>query len=99
VELIPSAVKQDRGCCPASLVGESNSQLYEGEPDAPGAPSNPVGKLNPRLGRPAVFTGWKGELPTNVYRVDSNGRLDVVVTEDQVPDPNGLLLSPDYKKL
>jgi gluconolactonase len=46
-----------------------------------------------------VFTGWKGELPTNVYRVDSNGRLDVVVTEDQVPDPNGLLLSPDYKKL
>ncbi|HEV2969324.1 MAG TPA: hypothetical protein VGY55_04980 [Pirellulales bacterium] len=46
-----------------------------------------------------MFTGWKGELPTNVYRVDSNGRLDVVVTEDQVADPNGLLLSPDYKKL
>jgi gluconolactonase len=72
-------------------------QLYEG--GAPGGPSNPAGKLNPRLGRPATFTGWKGELPTNVYRADSSGRLDVVVTEDQVPDPNGLLLSPDYKKL
>ena len=24
---------------------------------------------------------------------------DVVVTDDQVPDPNGLLLSPDDKKL
>jgi gluconolactonase len=108
VELIPSAVKRDRGgCCrifgrreqcrPRPVV--HGGQLYEGEPGAPGGPSNPAGKLNPRLGRPAAFTGWKGELPTNVYRAASNGRLDVVVTEDQVPDPNGLLLSPDYKKL
>jgi gluconolactonase len=74
-------------------------QLYEGEPDAPGGPSNPAGKLNPRLGRPAGFTPGKRELPTNVYRIDPSGRLDVVVTEDQVPDPNGLLFSPDYKKL
>ena len=74
-------------------------QLYEGEPDAPGGPSNAAGKLNPRLGRPAGFTGGKRELPTNVYRADPSGRLDVVVTEDQVPDPNGLLFSPDYKKL
>jgi gluconolactonase len=74
-------------------------QLYEGEPDVPGGPSNAAAKLNPRLGRPAGFTGWKRELPTNVYRADPSGRLDVVVTEDQVPDPNGLLFSPDYKKL
>ena len=74
-------------------------QLYEGEPDAPGGPSNAAGKLNPRLGRPAGFIGGKRELPTNVYRADPSGRLDVVVTEDQVPDPNGLLFSPDYKKL
>ena len=74
-------------------------QLYEGEPDALGGPSNSAGKLNPRLGRPAGFTGWKRELPTNVYRADPSGRLDVVVAEDQVPDPNGLLFSPDYKKL
>jgi gluconolactonase len=74
-------------------------QLYEGAPDAAGGPSNPAGKLNPRLGRPAGFAGWKRELPTNVYRADPSGRIDVVVTEDQVPDPNGLLFSPDYKKL
>ena len=41
----------------------------------------------------------KRELPTNVYRWDPIGKLDVVVTEDQVPDPNGILLSPDQKKL
>ena len=74
-------------------------QLYEGEPDAAGGPSNPAGKLNPRLGQLAGFVGGKRELPTNVYRADPSGRLDVVVTEDQIPDPNGLVFSPDYKKL
>jgi len=74
-------------------------QLYEGEPDAPGGASNSSGKLNPRLGQPAGFVGGKRELPTNVYRADPSGRLDVIVTEDQVPDPNGLVFSPDYKKL
>ena len=39
------------------------------------------------------------ELPTNVYRVDPSGRIDMVVPEEQVPDPNGLVFSPDYKKL
>jgi gluconolactonase len=28
-----------------------------------------------------------------------HGPVEVVVTEDQVPDPNGLLFSPDYDKL
>src|SRR5215831_14806309 len=74
-------------------------QLYEGEPDAPGGLSNISGKLNPRLGQPAGFVDGKRELPTAVYRADPSGRLDVVVTEDQVPDPNGLVFSPDYKKL
>jgi gluconolactonase len=74
-------------------------QLYEGEPDAAGGPSNTAGRLNPRLGQPAGFAGGKRELPTNVYRVDPSGRMDVVVTEDQLPDPNGLCFSPDYKKL
>ncbi|HYB42371.1 MAG TPA: SMP-30/gluconolactonase/LRE family protein, partial [Candidatus Methylomirabilis sp.] len=34
-----------------------------------------------------------------VYRVDPSGRIDIVITEDQVPDPNGLTFSHDYKKL
>jgi gluconolactonase len=39
------------------------------------------------------------ELPTNVYRVDPSGRLDMVIPEEQVPDPNGLVFSPDYRRL
>ena len=74
-------------------------QLYEGAPDAPGGPSNPTGKLNPKLGQAAGVGLLKRELPTNCYRIDPSGRVDLVVTEDQVPDPNGLCFSPDYKRL
>ena len=45
------------------------------------------------------FWHAKRELPTNCYRVDPTGRVDLVVAEEQVPDPNGLCFSPDYKKL
>jgi gluconolactonase len=74
-------------------------QLYEGAPDAAGGPSNAGGQLNPKLGQPAGFVPSKRELPTNCYRIDPGGRVDVVVTEAQVPDPNGILFSPDYKRL
>ena len=42
---------------------------------------------------------FKRELPTNVYRVDPGGRVDMVIPEDQVPDPNGLTFSPDFSRL
>jgi gluconolactonase len=74
-------------------------QLYEGAPDAAGGPSNANGKLNPRVGQAAGVGLFKRELPTNCYRIDPSGKVDLVVTEDQVPDPNGLCFSPDYKKL
>ncbi|GAU80675.1 SMP-30/gluconolactonase/LRE family protein [Bosea sp. BIWAKO-01] len=74
-------------------------QLYEGAPDAAGGPSNPSGRLNPRLGQLAGIGTAKRELPTNCYRIDPSGRIDRVVTEEQVPDPNGLCFSPDFKKL
>jgi len=74
-------------------------QLYEGAPDAPGGPSNRTGPLKPRLGQAVEIGRLQRELPTNVYRVDPNGRVDLVVSEEQVPDPNGLVFSPDYKKL
>lgn len=73
--------------------------LYEGAPDVAGGPSNPGGRLNPRLGQPAGIGEWRRELPTNCYRIDPSGRIDLVVTEEQVPDPNGLCFSPDYKRL
>ena len=65
-------------------------QLYEGAPDASGGPSNLAGRLNPKAGQPAGIGTFKRELPTSVYRVDPSGRVDLVVTEDQVPDPNGI---------
>ncbi len=74
-------------------------QLYEGAPDAAGGPSNAAGRLKPRLGQAVGMGEYKRELPTSVYRVDPSGRVDLVVTEAQVPDPNGLSFSHDYKKL
>ena len=74
-------------------------QLYEGAPDAKGGATNPAGRLNPRAGQPAEIGRFTRELPTNVYRVDPDGRVDLVVSEDLVPDPNGLTFSPDYTKL
>jgi gluconolactonase len=74
-------------------------QLYEGAPDASGGPSNPQGRLNPRLGQPPGIGEARRELPTNCYRWDPSGRLDLVVREEQVPDPNGLCFSPDHKRL
>ena len=75
--------------------------LSEGHPDDPGGPTNAAGKLNPRIGAPDAGTigGRKRELPNAVYRWDPSGRLDVVITEDQLADPNGLCFSPDYKTL
>jgi gluconolactonase len=74
-------------------------QLYEGAPDASGGPTNLKGLLNSKAGQPAGIGTFKRELPTSVYRVDPSGRIDLVITEDQVPDPNGITFSPDFKKL
>jgi gluconolactonase len=75
------------------------AQLYEGTPDPAGGKSNAQGKLNNRVGQPVGVSDNKQELPTQVYRWDPSGRLDVVIPDDKVPNPNGLCFSPDYKKL
>jgi gluconolactonase len=76
------------------------SLIYEGAPDVAGGPTNPEGKLNPRLGQPAgIGTAWQRELPTQCYRLGPDGTLTMVATEEQVPDPNGLCFSHDYKRL
>ena len=38
-------------------------------------------------------------LPNAVYRIDPSGRVDRVLTDDEVPDPNGLCFSPDHRTL
>ncbi|HEY6434298.1 MAG TPA: SMP-30/gluconolactonase/LRE family protein, partial [Acetobacteraceae bacterium] len=75
-------------------------QLSEGHPDVAGGPANPNGLYQPLIGdtvRP--MGGIRRVLRTNTYRWDPSGRLDAVVTGAQVPDPNGLCFSPDYKTL
>jgi len=74
-------------------------QLYEGDVDQSGGPTNPNGAVNARAGQPTSFPLFKRELPTQVYRWDPSGSVDAVILNDQVPDPNGLSFSHDYKKL
>src|SRR5262249_46376996 len=68
--------------------------IYEGAPDASGGPNNAAGRLKSLVGQPAGAGVAKRDLPTSCYRVDPSGRVDLVVTEEQVPDPNGLCFSP-----
>jgi gluconolactonase len=75
-------------------------QLYEGAPDASGGPSNQAGRLQSRVGQPAGVGVLKRELPTNVYRVDKAGKVEIAIAANQLPGPpNGLAFSPDQKKL
>ncbi len=73
--------------------------LYEGQADAAGGPTNAAGRLNPRVGQSADAGRMRRELPNGVYRVDPSGTVTLVATEEQVPDPNGIAFSPDYKRL
>ncbi len=75
------------------------ASLYEGAADAAGGPTNASGRFKSSVGQVAGIGVAKRELPTNCYRVDPSGRIDLVISESQVPDPNGLAFSPDYKKL
>ncbi len=73
--------------------------LYEGVPDAPGGFGNEAGRIKQHLGEPVELGNLKRELPANVYRVDPSGRIDVVISESELPLPNGIAFSPDYKKV
>jgi gluconolactonase len=84
---------------PAWCSEPYGDRLSEGHPDDAGGPSNPAGAFNPRIGAEDVVPVSKRELPTNVYRWDPSGRLDAVITEDKLADPNGICFSPDYKTL
>jgi len=78
----------------------AGGQLYEGTPDAAGGPSNPLGRLNPRLGQQPEIGTLTRELPANLYRVDPSGRVDLAVSNEEIGGgTNGLAFSPDFKKL
>ncbi len=75
--------------------------IPEGHPDEAGGSTNPQGILNPRIGaeNAGAIGGRKRELPNATYRWDPSGRLDVAISEEQLPDPNGICFSPDHKTL
>jgi gluconolactonase len=74
--------------------------LYEGQVDVAGGPSNFDGKLNAKAGQPAGSGLLKRELDWNVYRVDPSGRVDMVISQQDLgPGCNGIAFSPDYKKV
>ena len=75
------------------------ASLYEGQADESGGPTNPSGRLRPRLGQALESGRMRRELPNAIYRVDRSGRVDRLATEELVPDPNGLTFSPDFKRL
>jgi gluconolactonase len=69
-------------------------------PDAPGGPGNQQGTVNAKIGQPAGSGVLKRELSNNVYRVDPSGRVDMVISEQDLGGtPNGITFSPDYKRL
>jgi gluconolactonase len=69
-------------------------QINEGQVDQKGGPAN--GGLNPNL-QGENAGGRTRQLPNQVYRIDPSGSMSVVITEDQIGDPNGPCFSPDYK--
>jgi gluconolactonase len=74
--------------------------LYEGMVDAPGGPSNPQGRFNAKAGQPAGAGTLTRELPSNLYRVDPSGRIDIAATQEALGSaPNGIAFSPDYKRI
>jgi gluconolactonase len=75
------------------------ASLFEGQADEAGGPTNPAGLLRPRVGQAPEAGSMRRELPNAIYRVDASGRVDRVATWEQVPNPNGIAFSPDYRRL
>jgi gluconolactonase len=74
--------------------------LYEGVVDAPGGQGNPQGRINPRVGQAAGAGSLKRELTSNLYRVDTGGRVTLVLDQDALGSaPNGITFSPDFRRV
>ena len=57
----------------------------------PAVPPTRTGKFNPRTGAETVVAAVKRELPNAVYRWDPAGKLEVVVPETELADPERYL--------
>jgi gluconolactonase len=84
-----------------TVIAESyNGKRLNSPNDVAAHPDGSYWFTDPPYGR-SLYEGRpeKRELPTSVYRADGKGGVTLVVTEEQVPDPNGITFSPDHKKL
>ncbi|MFT8676214.1 MAG: SMP-30/gluconolactonase/LRE family protein [Acetobacter sp.] len=74
--------------------------LAEGHTDIPGGEANPRGRLRWQVGQELVgAVGGVRRQSDHTFRIDPTGRIDVVLTQDQLPNPNGLCFSPDFSRL
>jgi gluconolactonase len=84
-----------------TVIAESyNGKRLNSPNDVAAHPDGSYWFTDPPYGR-SLYEGRpeKRELPTAVYRADGKGAVTQVVPEEQVPDPNGIAFSPDYKKV
>jgi gluconolactonase len=84
-----------------TVIAESyNGKRLNSPNDVAPHPDGSYWFTDPPYGR-SLYEGRpeKRELPTSVYRADGKGAVTLVATEEQVPDPNGIAFSPDYKKV
>jgi gluconolactonase len=92
-----------------TVIAESyNGKRLNSPNDVAAHPDGSYWFTDPPYGR-SLYEGRpeQRELPTAVYRAQgrADGRagatfaITLVVPEEQVPDPNGIAFSPDYKKL
>jgi gluconolactonase len=83
-----------------TLAESVNGKRLNSPNDVVAHPDGSYWFTDPPYGR-SIYEGRPEprELPTAVYRVDKSGAIAQVIGEEQVPDPNGLAFSPDYKTL
>ncbi|QEO16673.1 SMP-30/gluconolactonase/LRE family protein [Acetobacter vaccinii] len=74
--------------------------LEEGHADIPGGESNPDGHLRWQVGEELIgAVGGVRRQPDHTFRVDPSGRIEVVLKQEQLPNPRGLCFSPDFSRL
>lgn len=74
--------------------------LPEGFANTANTTGNTTEHLNNRLGNEVVhFMGSMTAQPAHTFCLTPEGHLKIVLTEEEVPHPNGLCFSPDHKKL
>src|SRR6516165_8982936 len=90
-----------------TLAESFNGKRLNSPNDVVAHPDGSYWFTDPPYGR-SLYEGRPGlrDLPNGVYRVEvgqeaqrTAGTITRVAFEEQVPDPNGLAFSPDYKKL